>query len=166
MFAGVSCDQNCLENILSTTAVDLLPENVAGLQCGFWVPWSSITVSYHLATAAEDGMTFPETTLLLYEVLFLFCMWALNERQYRKLGWPENVQREQNHTGVTVYSHKTETTKLQRHTCSKLILFIWRSGSEINIRLVFLLKNGMSVNANSLVQVLHFICDEKIASVK
>lgn len=27
MFAGISFDQNCLENILSTRAVDLLPEN-------------------------------------------------------------------------------------------------------------------------------------------
>lgn len=58
------------------------------LRCGFWVPWSSISVSYHLVTAAEDGTIFPETALLLYEVPFLFCMWALDERQYRKLGLP------------------------------------------------------------------------------
>lgn len=74
MFTGVSFDKNCLENILSTRVVDLRPENVTGLQCGFWVPWSGITVSYHLVTAAENGMIFPETSLLLYEVLFLFCM--------------------------------------------------------------------------------------------
>lgn len=72
MFAGVSFDQNCLENILLTRAVDFLPENVTTLQYGFVVLWASFTVSYHQVTAAEDGTIFPETFLLLYEVLFLF----------------------------------------------------------------------------------------------
>lgn len=51
-------------------------------------------------------------------------------------------------------------------TCSKVFVFIWGSGSQIDVRLVFLLKNGTSVNGHSLVQGHHFICDQKTASVE
>lgn len=74
MFAGVSFDPNCLENILSTRSVDLSPDNVARLILDRGAIKAHCTVSYHLVTAAEDGTIVPETFLLLYEVLFLFCM--------------------------------------------------------------------------------------------
>lgn len=51
-------------------------------------------------------------------------------------------------------------------TCSEVLLVIRRSALEVNVRFVFLLKDGTGVEGDGLVQVFHFISDEKIASVE